>query len=103
MAILNRQICGEYFLILWGYAGIIYGISSWIGPLFVKGFKIEKKGELVYMITFLICCVLCIFSMVLYCFIGDKPIDFNKYKTPEELKIESEKNKELEKDSSSDL
>ena len=100
MAILNRQICGEYFLILWGYAGVIYGISSWIGPFFVKVLDIEKRGAFVYMITFLICCGLCIISMILYCFIGDKPIDFNKYKTPEELAIDAEKNKELVKDSS---
>ena len=103
MAILNRTICGEYFLILWGYAGIIYGISSWVGPFFVKVLNINEKGEdfsYVYMITFFICCGLCWITLILYCFIGDKPIDFNKYKTPEELKIEAEKNKELEKDSS---
>lgn len=91
MPMVNKQLCGDIFLIVWGYAGIYYGLSSWIGPIFVKVLNIKERGEVVYMITYLICCGFCVNSLILAFFIGDKPIDYNKYKSHEELNIEMKK------------
>ena len=88
MPIFNRQKGGEYFIILSGYAGIYFGLSSWIGPFFVKVLNIQERGKIVYMITFLFCCGCSVISLILACSMGDEPIDYNKYKKPEELKME---------------
>ena len=93
MPMINKKINGEYFLILWGYAGLYYGLSSWIGPISVKVLGINDAGEVVYLITYLICCVFCVISLILAFFIGDKPIDYSKYQTssetskPEEVEL----------------
>ncbi len=78
--IVNKEVGGEYFLILMGYAGLYYGASSMIGPFFVKVLDIKKRGEIVYMITYLISCGFSILSFILIFFIGDT-IDYNKFKT----------------------
>ena len=80
LPIVNKQVAGEYFLILLGYAGLYYGASSMIGPFFVKIFKNPKRGENVYLITYLISCGCSILSLILCFFIGDT-IDYEKYKT----------------------
>ena len=93
MPMINKKINGEYFLILWGYAGLYYGLSSWIGPISVKVLGINDAGEAVYLITYLICCGFCVISLILAFFIGDKPIDYSKYQTssetskPEEVEL----------------
>ena len=79
LPIVNKQVAGEYFLILLGYAGLYYGASSMIGPFFVKIFKNPKRGENVYLITYLISCGCSIISFILCFFIGDT-IDYEKYK-----------------------
>lgn len=84
MPMVNKQINGEYFLILMGYAGLYYGLSSWIGPFFVKVLDIKERGEIVYLITYLICCGFCINSLVLAFFIGNKPIDYDKFRKDSE-------------------
>ena len=78
--IVNKQVGGEYFLILLGYAGLYYGASSMIGPFFVKVLDISKRGEKVFLITYLISCGFSILSLILCFFIGDT-IDYDKYKT----------------------
>lgn len=88
LPMINRQKAGEYFLILWGYAGVYYGLSSWVGPFFVKVLDIKTRGNVVYMFTYLFCCGCSVVSLILACSMGDKPIDYNKYKKPEELKEE---------------
>lgn len=93
MPMINKKINGDYFLILWGYAGLYYGLSSWIGPISVKVLGINDAGEAVYLITYLICCGFCVISLILAFFIGDKPIDYSKYQTssetskPEEVEL----------------
>jgi OFA family oxalate/formate antiporter-like MFS transporter len=96
MPMINRQKSGEYFLILMGYAGLYYGLSSWIGPFFVKVLDIQKRGGIVYMITYLICCGCSILSLILACSMGDEPIDYNKYKSPDELNLSEIKTESLE-------
>ena len=80
LPIVNKQVAGEYFLILLGYAGLYYGASSMIGPFFVKVLNIAERGEYVYLITYLISCGCSIISLILCFFIGDS-IDYDKYKT----------------------
>ena len=103
MPMFNKQINGEYFLILWGYAGLYYGASSWVGPIAVKVLNIEKRGEEVYLVTYLICCGFCVISLILAFFIGDKPIDYSKYQTISDIpKIEFELQKDLINDDNSE-
>ena len=80
LPIFNKEVGGEYFLILMGYAGLYYGASSMIGPFFVKVLDISKRSEKVYMITYLFSCGCSIISFILCFFIGDT-IDYDKYKT----------------------
>ena len=90
--IVNKEVGGEYFLILMGYAGLYYGASSMIGPFFVKVLDIKKRGEIVYMITYLISCGFSILSFILIFFIGDT-IDYNKFKTiGDNIELIKEKN-----------
>lgn len=102
MPMVNKQINGEYFVILLGYAGLYFGLSSWIGPFFVKVLDIKERGEIVYLITYLICCGFCVNSLVLACFIGDKPIDYDKFRKVSE-KTTSKTNLELKETSENQL
>jgi len=85
MPMFNKLINGDYYLILWGYAGLYYGASSWIGPISVKVLNINEGGEIVYLITYLICCGFCVLSLFLAICIGDKPIDYSKYQKVSEI------------------
>jgi OFA family oxalate/formate antiporter-like MFS transporter len=98
LSLVNKEKSGEYFLILWGYAGLYYGLSCWVGPFCVKVLDIKTRGISVYLFTYLICCGFCVLSFILACAMGDKPIDYNKYKSKEELEEEKcvNDNNELE-------
>jgi len=89
MPVFNKSIIGDYYLILWGYGGLYYGVSSWIGPISVKVLNINKGGEIVYLITYLICCGFCVVSLFLAFCIGDKPIDYSKYQKVSEISSSS--------------
>jgi MFS family permease len=98
LSLVNKEKSGEYFLILWGYAGLYYGLSSWVGPFCVKVLDIKKRGNIAYLFTYLISCGFNILSFFLAYTMGDEPIDYNKYKTKNDLEKESDINyhRELE-------
>ena len=55
------------------------GASSMIGPFFVKILDIQKRGEKVYLMTYLIIYGFSIITLIL-CFFIEDTIDYNKYK-----------------------